>query len=120
MKRIVACVVLVSLLGCSSVAEPEPEPETPPVFAQADSVIAAMDREVLFMTQAGAGGTSDPECQTALRAYYAASVAYAIAIAAVRAAPSAANIAMATYLALVVMNESTNVYNQCSSPTRPA
>lgn len=119
MTRALTCLAVVFLVGCSSVAEPEPEP-LPPELAQADSVMAVMDQRIMFMTQAGAGGVSDPECNTALRAYYAAATAYAIAIAAVRSAPSAANIAMATYLALVMMNESTNVYNQCSSPTRPA
>jgi hypothetical protein len=117
-KRIVACVVLVSLLGCTSTTEPEPimTPEQAAVLAQADSIMAVMDRRIMFMTAPGAGGTSDPECQKALREYAAATTAYLWALNLLRTAPSTANAMAAIVAAMFYTNASLNVVQACEQP----
>jgi hypothetical protein len=95
----------------------------PPELAQADSLIAANQHDPMFMTAAGAAGTGEqtPECNQALRDYALAVAAYAWALNTVRTAPTAANIAWASVMALAVISAQANVYTHCSTgPTRPA
>jgi hypothetical protein len=120
MTRALACLALLLVVSCSSVSEPEPAP-MPPELAQADSIIAANQHNPMFMTEAGAAGTSDPECAGALRDYAFVVAAYGWALNAVRQAPTASNIAWAAVMALAVVSAQANVYTHCSTDrARPA
>jgi len=121
MTRALACLALVFLVGCSSVAEPEPEPALPPELALADSMMKVMEPKIMFMTQPGTGGTSDPDCQAALRELAAATTAYLWTLNLLRTAPSTANSMAAIIAAMFYTNASLNVIAKCE-PTylRPA
>ncbi len=109
------------LVGCAAPTEPEPEPLLVE-RAEADSLMAAMDQRIKFLTQAGAGSTSDPECQSAMRAYTLAVTAYMWALNNLRAEPTSKTNALLVMLAMAAMvNESLNVQAKCEPDyLRPA